>query len=280
MVFDCLNQFTLQKTKRLRTVFSIGHENRTGDTLLLEFGPDYCCYAFMEASKKSFHFIRYISFNELEAETDLNVLMAVLEKHSFDKVVCCSAYSQGLLVPQQFSGHKQLLDAIYAVPLSEYKTDRISEWQLNNAYALPLTIYERIVSSFPAALFFHAFTPALKIYNGFVAPDQVDIHFTIQFFRILVKKNNEIRLAQTYAYKTPLDVVYYLLKICYEFHLDQKETFLIVSGLIEQDSALYHELHNYFLNLHFAQAPAYALPDNEHPHYYFTSLYNLAACVS
>jgi hypothetical protein len=77
-----------------------------------------------------------------------------------------------------------------------------------------------------------------------------------------------------------LDVVYYLLKICYELNLDQSETYVVVSGLIDKDSALYNELHNYFLNLHFAQAPSYSLPQNEHPHYYFTSLYNLAACVS
>jgi hypothetical protein len=89
-----------------------------------------------------------------------------------------------------------------------------------------------------------------------------------------------VQLAQVYAYKTPLDVVYFLLKICYEFALDQSEVFLILSGLIDQDSAMYAELYNYFLNLHFAQAPLFSLPENDYPHHYFTSLYNLAACVS
>jgi hypothetical protein len=113
-----------------------------------------------------------------------------------------------------------------------------------------------------------------------MAADQIDLHFTTQDFRVLVKKDQHVLLAQTYQYKTPLDVVYYLLKISYEFDLDQSSTFLIVSGLIEKDSALYQELHNYFVQLHFAQATTYELPENSHPHYYFTSLYNLASCVS
>ena len=101
-----------------------------------------------------------------------------------------------------------------------------------------------------------------------------------QQFRVLVKKDHQVHLAQTYSYKSPLDVVYFLLKICYEFKLDQSSVFVILSGLIEKDSAMYRELHSYFVNLHFAEATSYELPQNELPHHYFTSLYNLAACAS
>jgi hypothetical protein len=169
---------------------------------------------------------------------------------------------------------------IYDTIADTHFTDRVADWQIVNSYSLPGTIHDRIVKQFPSAVFFHAYTPSLKIYNGFVAADQVDLHFTTHNFRVLVKKSQQVHLAQTYSYKTPLDVVYYLLKICYEFKLEQAEVFLIVSGLIDQDSAMYSELHNYFLNIHFAHAPSYTLPETEHPHYYFSSLYNLAACVS
>ena len=126
----------------------------------------------------------------------------------------------------------------------------------------------------------HAHTPSIKVFNGFISVDQIDIHFSTQYFRVLVKKEKQIQLAQTYLYKNPLDVVYYLLKICYEFALDQTVVAIIVSGLIDKDSAMYTELHNYFLNIDFAQAPSYSIPENDYPLHYFTSLYNLAACVS
>jgi hypothetical protein len=146
-----------------------------------------------------------------------------------------------------------------------------------NLYAIPQTIYS-LLERLPSKKIYNAFTPALKIYNGFVAEDQICVHFSINSFRVIVKKTQKVQLAQNYFYKSPLDVVYYLLKICYEFGLKQKELYLVLSGLVEADSALYKELHSYFENLHFAHAPLIDLPSDKHPHHFFTSLYNLAAC--
>jgi hypothetical protein len=264
----------------LKNILTIGSEEAKHDALLLEVGQDYCCYAFLDRDSKTFGLIRYFSFDEFEAEEKLGTIINGINDQHFEKIIVCSAFVQALLVPQQYFKHDQSVTAaVYDSVSHQQLNDAVPEWQMVNSYSLPATLYEKITKRFSTAQFFHAYTPALKIYNGFVAADQVDIHFTTGYFRILVKKGQQVHLAQTYSYKTPLDVVYYLLKICYEFKLEQSEVFLIVSGLIDQDSAMYHELHNYFLNLHFAQAPAYSLPETGHPHYYFTSLYNLAACV-
>jgi hypothetical protein len=95
----------------------------------------------------------------------------------------------------------------------------------------------------------------------------------------MVKKHHHVELLQTYTYASPMDVVYFLLKICTEFQLPQEETQIIISGLIEEESALYKELHHYFLHMHFAISTTLSLPDHEYPNHFFTSLHNLAACV-
>lgn len=249
--------------------------------LLLETGEDYCCYALLKGQERSFQQIRYITYDVVDAKENLATLLDEIRSEDCEKIVVCSAFSQSLLIPQRYHQLQDVfLDIMFDRPSQKHFTDSIPEWQMNAVYSLPSSIYDLIAERFPSAKFFHAYTPSLKIYNGFVAPNQIDIHFGTQDFRVLVKKDKQVQLAQTYSYKTPLDVVYYLLKICYEFQLNQSEVFIIISGLLEQDSALYKELHNYFSNLHFAQAPAYSLPENEYPYYYFTSLYNLAACVS
>ena len=261
----------------MKTLFTIGAAEQAADTLLLEIGQDHCCYAFFDRSANAFSFIRYLTFSE--PEESLESLFD--EWKSPQQVVVCSAGTQALLVPQKFFQPKpSLVAAVYDPDRSHELNDRIPEWQMVNTYALPAAVYEQLIARFPDARFFHAYTPALKIHNGFDAPDQVDIHFTTTHFRVLVKKGGEVQLMQTYGYKVPLDVVYFLLKICYELGLEQEQVFLIVSGLIDKDSALYEELHHYFLNLHFAKEPACTLPASDHPPYYFTSLYNLAACVS
>jgi len=249
--------------------------------LLLEIGQDFCFYAYLDSQAKKFGLIRYLSFAELESEGKLDQIVQELKKDQFQKVIVCSAFAQALLVPQQHFKADDLLTAlVYDSVAHKQLSDKVPEWQLVTSYSIPASIFDAVSSAFESVQFFHAYTPALKIYNGFVSGNQLDIHFTTSYFRVLVKKNNQVLLAQTYSYKTPLDVVYYLLKICYEFKFEQSELLLVISGLIDQESAMYHELHNYFLNLHFAKAPSYSLPDTEHPHYYFTSLYNLAACVS
>jgi len=275
------NQVTLQKIKFVKTVFTIGNSNMACDILLLEIGEDFCCYALLNGQQRNFQQIKYFTFEESEAIKEITGILDGLKNENCEKVIVSSAFSQSMLVPHKYAQHNQsLLNAVYDLPSQKFFSDSIAEWQMIAAYSIPQSIYDLITDRFPSVQFFHAYTAGLKIYNGFVAADQIDIHFSTQHFRVLVKKDKHVQLAQTYSYKTPLDVAYYLLKICYEFKLNQSEVFIIVSGLIDQDSAMYNELHNYFLNLNFAQAPSYSLPGDEHPHHYFTSLYNLAACVS
>jgi hypothetical protein len=261
-------------------LFETGTVNDDGSMLLMEIGPDYCCYGFFNEAGKSFLQIRFISFDEQEADKEMeNILSEIAVKPG--KVIISSAFAEALVCPGSFA---QSDDAIHKVIYQEagHKIlyDKVKEWQMDTVYSLPASLFSIIERKLPGAGFCHAYTSSLKIYNGFVAPDQIDIHFTTNYFRVIVKKESLLQLAQTYHYKTPLDVIYYLLKITYEFQLDQSETFVIVSGLVEQESALYQELHNYFVNIHFAQAPSYELPGDDYPHYYFNSLYNLAACGS
>ena len=262
----------------MKTIFTVGNEQGSGDTLLLEIGPDYCCYAFFDPAAGAFNFIRYLSFSETEDSFEelLNEWTTTPRE-----VVICSGATQALLVPQKYyKPQPSLTAAIYDLDHYHELSDRIPEWQIVNTYALPRSLYEQLSRKFPDARYFHAYTPALKVGSGSDAQQQVSLHFSTTHFRVLVKKEGQVVLAQTYGYKAPLDVVYFLLKICYEFGLDQSEVLVIVSGLVERDSALYDELHYYFLNLQLAPAPSYALPQSDHPSYYFTSLYNLAACVS
>ena len=263
-----------------KTVFTIGSGEKESDIFLFELGRDYCSYGFMDSSTQAFQAIGYISFDEFDAVNDLGGILDDLNASNSGRVVISSSCSRALMIPHKyFNSDYSLLDAIYDLPAARHLHDRIAEWQMVTIYAIPEEIYSLLRSRFPSSEFVHAYTSTLKMGNPVEGADQISIDFTTSYFRIMVKKGSHLQLAETYSYKTPLDVVYYLLKICYEFGLDQKNTYLVVSGLVDPDSALYKELHHYFLNLHLAPEPGFPLPEGDHPHYYFTSLYNLAACV-
>lgn len=250
-------------------------------SLLLEIGNDYFSYAFWHRNSNTIDQLQFISFQQTELDEHLPTLLNEISQHRFQSVHVCSAFPQSLLVPTKYFNNKyDVLNLVYDQPAQEYFHDRINDWQMVNVYAMPQQLHQTLQQRFSNLHFVHAYTPGIQVYNGYVADNQLMVHFTPGFFRVLLKKESVIHLAQTYAYTTPLDVVYYLLKICYEFGLEQSSVFLILSGLVDKDSNLYTELEQYFVNVHFAHPPEIGLPGGNHPHHFFTSLYNLATCVS
>jgi hypothetical protein len=267
----------------LKTLFYIetGHPANEDQTLLIEVGTGHCSYAFLNKANSSITALKYFLVDEFEMETQLKSIMAELRNKNFSDVLVCASYPTASLTPLKYAANgEELVQLIYDHPMQYALSDTINEWQIVNAYSIPMNVFALIKNEFPQAKFMHAYSPLLKTYNGFASEDQVSVHFTTQHFHVLVKKESQVQLAQIYAYKTPLDVVYYLLKICSELQLNQSEAYLILSGLVEEDSALYKELNHYFLNIHFAQSPFVSFVQNEYPQHFFTSTYNLAACVS
>ena len=123
-----------------------------------------------------------------------------------------------------------------------------------NIYSMPSVFRDQMQQTFSSVQYLHAYTTAIKLYNGYLADNQLSVHFTPNHFRVLLKKDSAIQLAQTYFYATPLDVIYYLLKICYEFELDQASVSIILSGLVEKASNLYAELEQYFSKTSFGKS--------------------------
>jgi hypothetical protein len=157
--------------------------------------------------------------------------------------------------------------------------DNVNEWQLVNSYALPQSIFDELQQAFPGASCIHVYTPSLKVFNEVSADNEMDVYFVSNCFRVVVKKAQQVQLIQTYTYTSPMDVVYFLLKICTEFGMTQEETAVRLSGFIAEDSPLYKELYNYFLNLQFSSVSKLTLPFNDHPAHFFTNLNNLVACA-
>ena len=263
----------------MRTIFSLG-EKKARQVLLCEWGATHCCYALYDADTKKVGHLHYKTYNTLDIG-ELGKILQEWKELDPSKVVICSAYPQFVLLPNAYTHEAgKVMEALFHIRQGDViVTDPVHEWQLTNHYSLPSPLRSELKEAFDTATYYHFFTPSLKVYNGFMAESQVAVHFAPNTFNVLVRKVGQIQLAQMYTYQTPLDVVYYLLKMIEELHLPKEETFILLSGLIEQDSDLYREIHQYFLNLHFVPASS-AVADFEQPSHFFTSITNLAACVS
>lgn len=270
------------KKQRLKTVLEIGSSKAVNreHTLLVEVGKTFCYAAFLHKPTATLNRIWLTSFDEFRLGETVPEIFRYANGSGVESAIVCSAFPQALLYPAKlFQDDYAVLRSVYDEPVQDCFHDRIPEWQMVNVYSVPQGVSRFAAKFFSDVQYFHAYTPSIKIYNGYVAENQLSVHFAEGSFRVLLKKAAHIHLAQTYTYQGPLDVIYYLLKICAEFGLLQQEVHLVLSGLVEKSSRLFSDLQQYFAHLHFAQQPEISLPQSPHPHYYFTSLYNLAACA-
>jgi hypothetical protein len=272
---------TLQKNN-LNTLFEVlsSRAKTPVGILLCEWSDNFCITTIYEPAYKTISELKYFTFDLLTEGVISEILTSLQKDTPFSRVYIGCSFPQSLLVPKRlYNENVDLLTPIYGPNYKETINEFIGEWQLYNTYALPVLLFERLQQSFTSIQFIHTYTASLKTSNGFHRNDQVNVNFTPKNFSIIIRKMNQVLLAQMYYYHSHLDVIYYLLKIFQELGLDNNSTQIILSGLVDKDSPMYKEILSYFLNVTFPADPDITLEGNPHPPHFFTSVFNLAACV-
>lgn len=256
--------------------------SQKGNVLLCELSQHHVCLARADEFSKKVTQLTYYELRNLPEPQKLHDIVRIdaTEAGAYDRVVLSSAFKNNLLVPaSQFAqdSAQHLYTSVYGNTIEKILFDEIPAYSLILVHALPQA-YMDILKSSPADAQ-HFFSTELKADVVSESNERLTVHFTSNEFFVTAIKNNQLKLAQAYFYTAPLDVVYYLLSICNEYGFSQTETAVTLSGLISEDSSLYKELHQYFLNLHFWKPGAAQILQSEYPDHFFSSIHNLAACV-
>lgn len=202
----------------------------------------------------------------------------------FNKVHVIYGYAPFVLIPNQFmngTDNNAMLELVYGENGERVvRTDFLYRHAIHIAYAVPGVINHVVTRYFPLAQFTHLF---------FLLPDIIknpvnDLYciFSTGLLKVLLVKEGKLQVMQTFCYKTPEDVAYYLLSTCKSFDVNEKEVNVTLAGMIDESSPLYAELYKYFLLLNFEQLPVqFQYPDEikEYPQHYFSHLFAIAACV-
>lgn len=254
----------------------------------MEIGETHFCFAIADhIDQMMMQSVYYAAEGNDRDDMLKNILQIHPElKRPFRQTVISYYMRENILIPSKlyrFEETKKLLHALYEKEQNTTICESVSEWQLYNAYNVPVALHELLSRSFATGNFWHVYSVILKNRIDQHEGGKLIIDFKTDSFSIVVIKNNSILLAQIFAYSTPADILYWLLKICREFALSQNEIKLLISGLIDRRSAVYKDLGQYFLNIEFASIAngvKLSNPFNEYPIHFFSSLYKLAACVS
>ena len=251
---------------------------------LLIAGTRHCCFAVMNYLSKEL-----VEFGYFTAEDEADYLKfldetGLMNNRYYQTAVAYDA-NESVQIPSvvyKYEDGQLHLDAIYGKTIhTNIISENLAALNLYNVYRLPSGLHSSISRKFLSGKFWHLYTVILKNSSS-QQSGTIFTDFKTDEFSVVVVKENKLLLCQTFAYTAPEDVLYYLLKCCEQLNLSQQEVQLLLSGLIEKDSALYRELYKYFINLEFeslAREIKLTTALTIHPEHYYSSISKLAACV-
>lgn len=243
-------------------------------------GKGYLAYAISSAENQLAELCWYSTQSNDGAAFDKLLEIHPYLKKTFFKTNICIDNNTNILLPfENHNGDYQALSYLsgannYDISLQ----DRIDQCSITNIFSVSYQLYNSIKSVLPQANVNHCKTVLIGSMPESTAKGVLFVNFSNQDFNIVASKENRLLIAQTYSYTSPADVLFYLLKICETFDLKQQDVKVLLSGLIDEDSGLYKDIYQYFLNIEFKNV-TWQVPDNtEYPFHLFTILNLLAQC--
>lgn len=264
----------------MKQLFTISQEGSLfeNDLLVCELSHYHICVASFNGTA-----LTKLAYYEKATPLTQSNLTDVLQKESpelksFKTLLIGSAFPDHSLVPQTLSREKDLKSFLQHSGNRTF-TDVLPQHGVELVYTLPEYFLEVFANK---QLVQTAHVHAAALQSGLANNEDhtILLHFTSKEFRVVALKNGQLQLAQIYPFTAPLDVVYYLLMISAQYNLPQAETTLVLSGLVDEASALYKELFQYYTSVRFASHPEIELPQTDYHQHYFSSILNLAACAS
>ena len=276
----------IARNKRdLKQLFHIdnGDSNNGQQVLSLRLGKKHISFAVCDKHGSALYQLAYCtveSLNESELTAFFDTFPVI--QSSFYEVKVVYDLPQSVLIPSK--DHKQENAGLLLSTISGNSgntnavSELIAEWQLYNIYSVPAEVHEWASKKFPAAKYWHQYSIGIKNIKAADIGGSLTVDFRNDEFTVMAVKEGKLLLAQTFDYSTPEDVLYYLLKTCQQFSLSQQTVRLQLSGLVDKQSSLYKELYQYFIHIEFRE-PGWNVR-SDYPVHYFTSLNDLARCVS
>jgi hydrogenase maturation factor HypF (carbamoyltransferase family) len=162
----------------------------------------------------------------------------------------------------------------------QIKTDFLFRHNIHNVYKVDDEIVKAVSNKFPFVNSSHQYSLLPDVVG--LAGNKLHVIFYQNKCVVVCCKQNQLHLIQQFDYTNAQDAAYYLLAIVQQHKMDVNEMAVVLSGMINENSTLYIELHKYFKHLSFATLPTsfnYVTDIETLPSHYFAHLFSIAACV-
>ncbi len=280
----------LLKKKNLNPIFNIspGDINSEYTSLFGEVSNEGFSYFFLNDKSKLIEGLTVFHYGKSNTENNVSELLKKIFgeqlplKNKYSNIFISYAFNESILTPgiyYDYSQNNENINLVYGdLNNGVILADKVEEKNLYNIYRIHADIHQAITARFPEAKFSHQYSLLVK-----QLPDAGNIMKVIFYQNkivITLLKNDKLQIVQAFYYTTAGDVVYHMLNICCQFQV--KDINVELSGMIEKDSGLFKEIHQYFLMTNFSSPPdklSYPEAIKEFPSHFFSHLFSIALCV-
>ena len=182
----------------------------------------------------------------------------------YANVAICYSSPRFTLVPNELFYKHQLQDYLEQVTRIRKKEEvamcPVKKLDATLIYGIDKIELDVAKSYFPGAKHLHIIAPLLLYARQYAKAQkgyQVFAHVGKGIVGVLLYKQDNLKLVNTYTYKTEKDFLYHVLKIYEQFDLDPELIPTVLSGRIQKKSELYDQLNTYVRHLNILQSPSY-----------------------
>ncbi len=204
-------------------------------------------------------------------------------KQPFKKVSLIYAFPESVLIPHQFlnlSTKTAMLELVYGdITSTVIKKDFVKKNNLHNLYCIPDVINTSIAQLFPRVNHYHLYSLLQNIVKTTVNYLYCIINTTHVIIQLV--KEGKLQIIQSFEYKQPEDISYYLLSICKNFDVPPLKTPVYLNGIIDAGTPEMIELQRYF-PIEYGSLPKSLILNDEiqkYPLHYYNYLFELSECV-
>ncbi|MDQ2720744.1 MAG: DUF3822 family protein [Bacteroidota bacterium] len=274
----------------MRTAFEIIHPSIEAEncTLLCEVSNEGFSYAIKDEEQNSFLCMAIYYFDKTTPPVGFPIALQILFhghprlSEKFKKIIISYSFPESALIPFSLYDSSQNANVLNLIHGDLHQndailTDVISKQSVYNSFRVPTAIYDLMQAQFSNALSIHQNTILLS--QNAPEKNELVVIFYAQKIVVSLIKDGKYQLVNTFNYQTAEDISYNLLNICERF--DVKNIDLRISGLIEQNSALYKEIYKYFNSIEFVCLPESKNCSEEisqYPSHFFSHIYAIDSC--
>ena len=152
-------------------------------------------------------------------------------------------------------------------------------------FSLPERLVRIAEDNLDAPQFFHQAYPLLEhaLTQAKLKTGKTKVYVAIYpgFLDAVVILDGQLKLYNSFPYKSVKDLVFYILYLYDQFQLTNEQVPVELSGELDEHGELHHYLENYIRQIHFQtfnRSFSYSLGFNDLPQHKFANLINLFGC--